>query len=212
MRLFPQLLLALFLVVTATTVATGENTGPELPSPDQVSEHYQVSAAGWPTITHIAMLALVAAEDRQFFDRPPQHSTITRQIGQWYPQPVFEKHQRVVLSFAVGEALSHDEILNWYANEVFLGQACFGLSNASMVYFGKSIADLSLEEIAYLAALSKAPVRFHPVRSHNRAIERRNFVLMEMRNAGFISNDEADRAIQTALHVKDPLVRCEPLE
>lgn len=212
MRLFPQLLLAFLIVFTSTTVATGENTGPELPSPDQISEYYQVSAASWPTIPHIALLALVAAEDRQFFDRPLQHSTITRQIGQWYPQPGIEKHQRVVLSVAVGEALSHDEVLNWYANEVFLGQACFGLSNASMVYFGKSVADLNLEEIAYLAALPKAPALFHPVRSRDRAIERRDFVLMEMRNAGFIPGDETDRAMQTALNVRDPLVRCEPLE
>jgi len=81
-----------------------------------------------------------------------------------------------------------------------------------MVYFGKSAADLNLEEIAYLAALPKAPSLFHPVRSRDRAIERRDFILMEMRNAGFISGDETDRAMQTALNVHDPLVRCEPLE
>ena len=212
MRLFPQLLLALFIVVTSTTVATGQNTSTELPSPGQIGEHYQVSSASWPTIPHIALLAFVAAEDRQFFERPPQLSTITRQIGQWYPQPGIEKNQRAVLSFAIGEALSHDEVLKWFANEVFLGQACFGLSNASMVYFGKSVADLKLEEIAYLAALPKAPALFHPVRSRDRAIERRNFVLMEMRNAGFIPGDETDRAMQTTLNVRDPLVRCEPLE
>lgn len=206
------MLLAIFIVVNSTTVATGQNTDPELPRPDQISEYYQASAASWPAIPHIALLAIVAAEDRRFFERPLQHSTITKQIGQWYPQPGIEKHQRVVLSFAVGEVLSHDEVLNWYANEVFLGQACFGLSNASMVYFGKSAADLNLEEIAYLAALPKAPSLFHPVRSRDRAIERRDFILMEMRNAGFISGDETDRAMQTALNVHDPLVRCEPLE
>lgn len=78
-----------------------------------------------------------------------------------------------------------------------------------MAYFGRPVVDLKLEEIAYLAALPKAPVHFHPVRSYDRAVERRNFVLSEMLEAGFISDDEAESAIQTALIVSVPLERCE---
>ncbi|KIN70980.1 Transglycosylase domain protein [Sulfitobacter noctilucae] len=77
-----------------------------------------------------------------------------------------------------------------------------------MAYFGKSIDDLKLEEIAYLAALPKAPMVYHPVRSYERAVDRRDFVLSEMLEAGFISSDEAESAIQTALVVREPLEQC----
>ncbi|MEM7242371.1 MAG: transglycosylase domain-containing protein [Pseudomonadota bacterium] len=118
----------------------------------------------------------------------------------------------MALSFVIGEALSHDEVLNWYVNQIFLGQSCFGAPGAAIAYFGRPIVDLKFEEIAYLAALPKAPVLFHPVRSYELAIERRNFVLSEMLESGFISNDEAETAIQTALIVRLPLERCEILE
>ena len=76
-------------------------------------------------------------------------------------------------------------------------------------YFGKSVDELSLEESAYLAALPKGPNLFHPVRSYDRAVERRNFVLSQMLKAGFISDDEAAAASQTDITVRGPLGRCE---
>ncbi|MFV1599937.1 MULTISPECIES: transglycosylase domain-containing protein [unclassified Phaeobacter] len=209
MRLFPHLLPSIFAIVVAATIARGDNTGSELPRPDQIREHYQESAANWSTIPRTAQLAFVAAEDRYFFERPPQNSTITQQIGRWYLQPRAGKLQRLAVAFVIGEALSHDEVLSWYLNQIFLGQTCFGISGAAMAYFGKPVADLGLEEIAYLAALPKAPAHFHPIRSYDRAIERRNFVLSEMLKAGFISDDEAESAIQTALVTSVPLERCE---
>ncbi|WP_025050864.1 transglycosylase domain-containing protein [Sulfitobacter noctilucae] len=186
----------------------GQNTEPQLPSTDQIRQRYQELARSWPTIPSVALLAFVAAEDRFFFERPPQNSTVTRQIGRWYLYPRAGKLQRVALSFVIGEALSHDEVINWYVNQVFLGQTCFGIPGASMAYFGKSIDDLKLEEIAYLAALPKAPMVYHPVRSYERAVDRRDFVLSEMLEAGFISSDEAESAIQTALVVREPLEQC----
>jgi len=209
MRFIPRLLPSIFFIIVAATVVRADNTAPEFPSPDQIREHYQEAATIWPTIPRTALLAFVAAEDRYFFERPPQNSTITQQIGRWYPQPGAGKLQRVALSFVISEALSHDEVLNWYANQIFLGQTCFGIPRAAMAYFGRPVVDLKLEEIAYLAALPKAPVYFHPVRSYDRAVERRNFVLSEMLEAGFISDDEAQSAIQTALIVSVPLERCE---
>ena len=210
MRLLPKFFPCL--IVVLATATTAENTAPELLSPDQIVEHYQESAVSWPVAPRIAVLAFVAAEDRRFFERPAKNSTITRQIGRWYLQPGAERAESEALSMAISERLSHDEVLNWYVNEVFLGQTCFGISSAAEAYFGKPVADLNLEEIAYLAALPKAPMRFHPVRSHDRALERRNFVLAEMLEANFISAEEADRAIHSALRAIDPIQRCEVME
>ncbi|MBR9848155.1 MAG: hypothetical protein GYB27_02020 [Rhodobacteraceae bacterium] len=102
--------------------------------------------------------------------------------------------------------------MNWYVKQIFLGQNCFGILGAALAYFGKLIDDLRLEEIAYLAALPKSPIHFHPVRSYERAVERRNFVLAEMLKAGFISHYEAESGVQTAFIVSHPLERCKPEE
>ncbi|MGR3565560.1 MAG: transglycosylase domain-containing protein [Heliomarina sp.] len=207
-----KLLFSIFVIIVAAVVARGDTTVPELPSPDQVRKHYQELATNWPTIPRAAQLAFAAAEDRYFFKRPLQNSTITQQIGRWYLQPRGGKLQRLALSFVIGETLSHEEVLNWYVNQIFLGQNCFGILGAALAYFGKPIDDLRLEEIAYLAALPKSPIHFHPVRSYERAVERRNFVLAEMLKAGFISHYEAESAVQTAFIVSDPLERCKPEE
>ncbi|WP_439526959.1 transglycosylase domain-containing protein [Roseovarius mucosus] len=212
MRAFLHLLPGIFMIIVAASAARGENPASELPSPDHIREHYQEAATNWPTIPRTALMAFVAAEDRRFFEKPPQNSTITQQIGSWYLLPGTGKLQRIALSFVIGEALTHDEVLNWYVNQIFLGQTCFGLPSAAMAYFGKPVEDLRLEEIAYLAALPKAPMFFHPVRSYDRAVERRNFVLSEMLKGGFISEHEAESAIKTALVVIQPLERCEPEE
>ncbi len=121
-----------------------------------------------------------------------------------------EVESETALAFVIGETLTHDEIIAWYANQIFLGQTCFGVADASMAYFEKPAEDLTTEEAAYLAALPKAPAHFHPVRSYDRALERRNFVLAEMQSAEFLSETEAAQARQTDLLTKDPLGRCEP--
>ena len=212
MKAIRNLLTVVLSIIFAASVAKGDDAAAEFPSPDQIRSHYQNVAADWPTIPSAALFALVAAEDRNFFQRPPQNSTISLQIGRWYSGQKTAKHQKVELSSVIGEALTHDEILNWYGNRVFLGQTCFGVRSAAMAYFGKPVEDLRLEETAFLAALPKAPRRFHPVKSYDRAVERRNFVLSEMMKAGFISELEAEDAKQTPLTVIQPLERCEPEE
>ena len=81
-----------------------------------------------------------------------------------------------------------------YLNEIFLGQGSYGVAAASLNYFGKSLADLDLAQIAYLAALPKGPSNYHPVRNRERAIERRNWVLERMQENGYISENEMKEA------------------
>ena len=108
--------------------------------------------------------------------------------------------------------LSHEEILDWYANEIFFGQSCYGVAGAAEAYFGKSVEVLNSGESAYLAGVVKSPVLFHPDRSYERALERRNFVLTEMRDAGFLSAAEVATASAAPLVFRDPLGQCVKLE
>jgi penicillin-binding protein 1A len=91
-------------------------------------------------------------------------------------------------------AMSKDRILELYLNEIFLGQNAYGVAAAAQRYFGKTLEDLTVAEAAYLAALPKAPSDLHPVRQRDRAIERRNYVLREMRENGYIDRETMSAA------------------
>jgi penicillin-binding protein 1A len=114
-------------------------------------------------------------------------------------------------SVAIGNALYHEEILDWFINQVPMGQGCYGIPEAAMAYFGKTIAELRLEEIAYLAASISSPERSHPHQSRDQAIERRNFLLLSMMaKDGLISIEEAQRAAGAPLAARNPLGTCGP--
>ena len=152
---------------------------------------------------------MVAAEDRKFFLKEPKYSTMTLQFATRLISPVgAHRVQRVALVFVSGDELSHPEILHWFASETFFGQNCFGIASASVAYFDKPVDELRIEEAAFLAAVIPAPSILHPVRSKERAIARRNFVIEEMEKAGFISHKEASIAMQNELRVSSPLKKC----
>ena len=87
-----------------------------------------------------------------------------------------------------------DKILALYLNEMYLGRGSYGVAAAALKYFDKSLDQLDLQEMAYLAALPKAPNNYHPVHNRRAATVRRNWVLREMQQNGYISQDEAARA------------------
>jgi penicillin-binding protein 1A len=208
MRLLSKTVTAIFLTIISTSSVTAQDSEQKLPSLDQIRQLYRESSANWDTIPVVALQAFVGAEDRRFYERPVGISTITQQIGKWYLLPGAGRLHQLALALLIGEELSHEEDLDWYVNQVFLGQTCFGVSGAATAYFGIAVDDLNLEQAAYLAALPKAPMAFNPVKSYDRAVERRNFVLKEMQKSGFISADEAKHAIQSDLTVVEPLGRC----
>ncbi|MEL7167273.1 MAG: transglycosylase domain-containing protein [Pseudomonadota bacterium] len=209
MRLASKAITAIVFFVVSMGSVTAQDTEPKLPSPEQIRQLYREASANWHTTPPVATQAFVAAEDRFFYERSVGRSTITQQVGSWYLLPGAGRLQRIAFARVIGEELSHKEVLDWFVNQVFLGQTCFGVFDAAATYFGIAVRDLNLEQAAYLAALPKSPALFHPVQSYERAVERRNFVLNEMQRAGFISADEAQRAIQSDLAVKEPLGRCE---
>ena len=136
-------------------------------------------------------------------------STITQQVAKNFllssEQRIERKVQEMVLSRRIERAFTKDQILELYLNEIYLGNRAYGVAAAALNYFGKSLDELELHEIAYLAALPKGPANYHPERHHAAAIERRNWVLARMAENGFISAEAAEEAQAQPLEVVDRL-------
>ncbi|MFI4972103.1 MAG: penicillin-binding protein 1A, partial [Hyphomicrobiales bacterium] len=92
-------------------------------------------------------------------------------------------------------------ILELYLNEIYLGLGAYGIASASLTYFDKGVNEITVPEAAYLAALPKAPNNYHPFRQRERALERRNWVIDQMAQDGFITNIQAEAAKRSALGV-----------
>ncbi|WP_226780925.1 penicillin-binding protein 1A [Oceaniglobus trochenteri] len=121
-------------------------------------------------------------------------STITQQVMKNFllggERSAERKIKELILATRIEGTLSKDKILELYLNEIFLGQNSFGVTAAAQTYFNKTLAELKPEEAAYLAVLPKAPSNYHPVRDKERAITRRNFVLREMFENGYITEEQ----------------------
>ena len=169
--------------------------------------------------------AFLAAEDKTFFEhggidypglvgavfdyvikigsgeRARGGSTITQQvakvllIGDEYS--VTRKLKEGILARRIESVLTKQQILELYLNEIALGRNSFGVQAAARAYFNKDVADLSLNEMAYIAILPKGPSNYRPERFYTRAMERRNWVLGAMADNDFIS--EADANVAKAL-------------
>ena len=102
------------------------------------------------------------------------------------------KIKEILLAIRIENILSKDQILELYLNDIYLGFGSYGIGSASLNYFNKSINELSLHEIAYLAALPKAPNNYNPIKNYQNAIERRNWVLDRMYKNNFITKKNLD--------------------
>ncbi|WP_224823498.1 PBP1A family penicillin-binding protein [Cognatishimia sp. MH4019] len=125
-------------------------------------------------------------------------STITQQVMKNFllsgDRSVERKIKELILATRIENTLNKDQILELYLNEIFLGQNSYGVAAASQTYFNKPLAALAPEEAAYLAALPKAPSTYHPVRRIERATQRRNFVLREMFENGYLTEAQYQSA------------------
>ena len=121
-------------------------------------------------------------------------STITMQVARNFfltkEKTLTRKFNEALLSFKIEANLTKDEILELYLNQIYLGQRAYGFAAAAQTYYGKSLQQLSLAEIAMLAGLPKAPSRFNPVADPKRARQRQQYVLRRMRDLGFISVEQ----------------------
>ncbi len=158
--------------------------------------------------------AFISAEDKNFYNHPGfdlrgmvaalvQYirsrgserlrgaSTITQQVMKNFAlssdRDAERKIQELILATRLEKTLDKDAILELYLNEIFLGQNSFGVTAAAQSYFNKTLEELAPHEAAMLAAMPQSPGRYHPVRAKERVTQRRNFVLREMYENGYLS-------------------------
>jgi penicillin-binding protein 1A len=171
--------------------------------------------------------AFIAAEDKNFYDhngldfsgiaraflsyvqnygsgrRPQGASTITQQVAKNFlltnELSFARKIKEALLALKIERTFSKEKILELYLNEIYLGVGAYGVAAASLLYFDKSIHELTVAEAAYLAALPKGPNNYHPFRRRDDAIARRNYVVDRMLEDRYITAQDAEKA------KKDPL-------
>lgn len=135
--------------------------------------------------------------------RPVGASTITQQVAKNFllgnEVSLGRKAKEAILAFRIEKTFSKDKILELYLNEIYLGSGAYGVAAAALVYFDKSLYDLTLPEAAYLAALPKAPSNYNPVRHLDRAKARRDWVIERLQEDGVITVEQARAAIAAPL-------------
>jgi len=158
--------------------------------------------------TGMARAAVLFAQNYGSNRRPQGASTITQQVAKNFlfaddertKVSITRKIKEALLAMRLERTYSKDKILELYLNEIYLGLGAYGIAAASLVYFDKSVNELTVAEAAYLAALPKAPSSLHPVKNRDRAIERRNYVIDRLLENGWIKQADADKSR------KDPLI------
>ncbi|MGC1696619.1 MAG: transglycosylase domain-containing protein, partial [Pseudolabrys sp.] len=180
-------------------------------------------------VPKLVINAFLAAEDKNFYEhggldffgiaraaanyiqnfgssrRPQGASTITQQVAKNFllsnEVSFSRKIKEALLALKIERTYSKEKILELYLNEIYLGLGAYGIASASLTYFDKGVNELTVPEAAYLAALPKAPNNYHPFRQRERALERRNWVIDQMAQDGFIKSADAEKAKRTALGV-----------
>ncbi|MEE8296463.1 MAG: transglycosylase domain-containing protein, partial [Hyphomicrobium sp.] len=153
-----------------------------------------------------AVYKLVEAKVQGKVRRVEGASTITQQVAKNFllsnERSLERKLKEAILAIRIERAYSKDKILELYLNEIYLGIGAYGVAAASLSYFNKELKDLTIEEVAYLAALPKAPNNYHPFRKTQAALIRRNWVIGQMEKNGYITSEQADAAKAKPLGVQ----------
>jgi penicillin-binding protein 1A len=133
-------------------------------------------------------------------------STITMQVARnfflssekTYTRKIYE----MLLAYKIERALTKDQILEVYMNQIYLGQRAYGFASAARVYFGKDLKDITLAEAAMLAGLPKAPSAYNPVVNPKRAKVRQQYILERMLELHYITQQQYEDAAKQPLVVK----------
>ena len=183
------------------------------------------------TIPPRVISAFLSAEDRRFYEhggldfqgivratlmaaknklmhadkRDQGASTITQQVAKNFlltnERTMERKIKEAILAVRIERAYPKDKILELYLNEIYLGLNSYGVAAAGLNYFNKELKDLTIEEVAYLAALPKGPNLYHPFKRAEKATERRNWIIGQMVENRYITAAEAAEARKKPLTV-----------
>lgn len=138
--------------------------------------------------------------------RPEGASTITQQVAKNFlltnDLSIERKIKEMILALRIEQAYAKDEILELYLNDNYFNFGAYGVAAASLIYFDKSVHELALEEMAYLAAIIKGPSNYHPYRHTERAIARRNYVIDRMVADGHVTYEAGEEAKAKPITVK----------
>lgn len=128
-------------------------------------------------------------------------STITMQLARNFylssEKTYLRKLNEILLALKIEHELSKKKILELYLNKIYLGNRAYGVAAAAQVYYGMALDELSLPQIAMIAGLPKAPSAYNPIVNPDRAILRRNYVLLRMQRLGYITMADYDQAKST---------------
>jgi len=133
-------------------------------------------------------------------------STITQQVAKNFlltsEVSLKRKIKEAILAFRIERAYSKERIMELYLNQIYLGQGTYGIAAASLEYFDKAVSDLEYEESALLAALPKAPSKYNPYKSKEKAKIRRNIVLKNLYENSFINKKKYEELIKKEIKTK----------
>jgi len=133
-------------------------------------------------------------------------STITMQVARNFylssEKTYTRKFYELLLTFKIEATLTKDQILDLYMNQIYLGHRAYGFAAASRTYFGKQLGDITPAEAAMLAGIPKAPSRFNPIANFDRAKSRQAYVLGRMRNLGYLTEPEYQRAMEQKIVIQ----------
>ncbi len=134
-------------------------------------------------------------------------STITQQVAKNFlltSEVSFErKIKEAILAIRIERAFSKNQILELYLNEIYLGNNSYGIAAAALNYFDKSLDNLTITESAFLATLPKAPSKYNPKHNYQLTLERRNWVLKQMKKNKFISEKDYKSYKKQAINTKN---------
>lgn len=138
-------------------------------------------------------------------------STITQQVAKGFfltpERSISRKLREAILAYRIERNLSKEEILHLYLNQIYLGNGAYGVQAAAETYFGKDVEEVNISESALLAGLPKAPSRYSPYHHPDVARMRQAYVVERMLEEGFITREEAEKALEERLNLKPKEIR-----
>jgi penicillin-binding protein 1A len=180
-------------------------------------------------VPKLVIHAFISAEDKNFYEhggldpygiaravvlyvqnygggrRPQGASTITQQVAKNFlltnELSVTRKVKEALLALRIERTYSKNKILELYLNQIYLGLGAYGVAAASLLYYDKSVHELSVAEAAYLAALPKGPSNYNPFRRRDEAIARRNYVIDRMVEDGYVPAEAGEKAKKEPLNI-----------